>query len=169
MSIMSQSVIGIREPGALDLVQSLLRQGVSVHIRVSGNSMQPLLRGGDIVEVAPLSDLRPPKLGDILFVRSRHNTPLIHRLIWRRNQEGISHLLTKGDACASFDGFIPENNRIGRIERIVSCRVKKIIDLQTPLMRLQACLIVSAALSHHALHRLRKRKNSIAIRKDSSV
>jgi signal peptidase I len=168
MSIMSHSVIGIREPGALDLVQSLLQQGVSVHIRVSGNSMQPLLRGGELVEVAPLSDLRP-KLGDILFVRSRHNTPLIHRLIWRRNQDGISYLLTKGDACAGFDGFTPENNTIGRVERIISCRVKKIIGLQTPLMRLQACLIVSDALSHHALHRLRKRKNSIAIRKDSFV
>lgn len=149
---MSHSVIGIREPGALDLVQSLLRQGVSVHIRVSGDSMKPLLRGGELVEVAPLSDARP-KLGDILFVRSCQNAPLIHRLIWRRNQNGISHLLTKGDACAGFDGFIPANKVIGRVERIIIADQKS-ISLQVPLMRLRAVLSVSRVLLAHAWRKL---------------
>ena len=43
------SVISIRDQGALDLVRSLLEQGISVRIRVSGASMRPLLNSGEII------------------------------------------------------------------------------------------------------------------------
>lgn len=167
----SAPIIGIREPGALDLVQSLLRQGVSVRIRVSGNSMQPLLKGGETVELVPLAG-NIPKLGDILFLRDQQGNPLVHRLIWRRSRSGVRYLLTKGDACAGFDGFVPAECALGRVEQIMSSRAEQTIGLQTPLMRLQTCLIVSRALGRHALRRLRgqkERQNSIAIHKDSPV
>jgi len=142
-------VIGIRELGALDLVHTLLRQGVTVRIRVSGDSMRPLLQSGELVEVAPLRKTNP-RLGDILFIRSRWNAPIIHRLIWRRNQHGIPQLLTKGDACLNFDGFIPAGQVLGRIECIYSpSGTAAAISLRTPLMHLRAAFIVSRALLTH--------------------
>ncbi len=141
------NIIGIREPGALELVQTLLWQGVTVHIRVSGDSMRPLLHGGEIVEAASLHG-KTPHLGDILFIRSRQNAPVIHRLIWRRSRNGTEQLLTKGDACLGFDGFIPAEQVLGRVERIFYAD-QNVLSLQSPLMRLQAALIVSRVLLAH--------------------
>ena len=137
-------VIGIREPGALDLVQTLLRQGLTVRIRVSGGSMRPLLQGGELVKVAPLGHAIP-RLGDILFILSRQSTPIIHRLIWRRSRNGVPQFLTKGDACSGFDGFIPASQVLGRVEQIFFSE-QKIVSLQSPMLRLRAAFIVSRAL-----------------------
>lgn len=113
-----RAVIGIREPGSLALVQSLLKQGITVRIQVSGDSMQPLLKGGEIVEIASLFGCNP-QFGDVLFLCDRQGNPLVHRLIWRRVQNGTLHLLTKGDACVSFDGFSPADNVLGQVRRII--------------------------------------------------
>ncbi|MGR0482681.1 MAG: S24/S26 family peptidase [Candidatus Electronema sp. V4] len=146
-------IIGIREPGAFDLVQTLLRQGVMVRIRVSGDSMRPLLQGGELVEVAPLGQAIP-SLGDILFVRSRQDAPIIHRLIWQRRQNGRRQLLTKGDACPGFDGFIPVEQVLGRVDRVLISDQHS-TSLRAPAMRLRAALVVSRALLAHALRKLR--------------
>ncbi|WP_417912249.1 S24/S26 family peptidase [Candidatus Electronema sp. TJ] len=149
------SVISIHEPGALALVRSLLRQGVSVRIRVSGDSMQPLLKGGELVEIAPLTGTLP-QLGEIIFLFDQQGSPLIHRLIWRRSQNGAPHLLTKGDACVCFDGFIPAEQAAGRVLRILSDN-GEIADLRRPQERLRAALIVCRALFGHALRKIAAR------------
>ncbi len=142
------NVIGIREPGALELVQTLLRQGVTVRIRVSGDSMRPLLHSGELVEVVSLRG-KAPCLGDILFISSRQKTPVIHRLIWRRrNRHGGLQLLTKGDACLGVDGFIPAEQVLGRVERIFPAD-QNALSLHSPLMRLRAALVVSRVLLAH--------------------
>ncbi|WP_417914844.1 hypothetical protein [Candidatus Electronema sp. JM] len=108
--------------------------------------MRPLLQGGELVEVAPLRQASP-RLGDILFIRSSRNTPLIHRLIWRRSRNGVPQLLTKGDACAGFDGFIPALQVLGRVERIFfPDKNNEVISLLAPVMRLRAVLMVSRIL-----------------------
>ena len=139
-----RSIIGIREQGSLALVQSLLRQGISVRIRVSGESMQPLLKGGEIIEVVPLLGSRA-KLGDILFLCDQQNNPLVHRLIWRRFHNGMLYLLTKGDACSGFDGFIPTANMLGQVRRIIPDAGPP-INLSTPFQRFLASLIVCRIL-----------------------
>ncbi len=144
-------VIGIREPGALELVQTLLQQGVTVRIRVSGDSMRPLLHGDELVEVVSL-DGNLPRLGDILFIRSRQNDPVIHRLIWRRCKNKAQQVLTKGDACFGFDGFIPVEQVLGRVERIFLAD-QNTIRLQSSLMRLRASLVVSRTLIFYALRK----------------
>ena len=158
-----KSVISIRDHGALDLLLSLLEQGISVHIRVSGNSMKPLLNGGEIVEVAPLAE-QHPKIGDILFLCDPQNKPLVHRLIRRRYYKGVLYLQTKGDAHAGFDAFVPADRVSGRIRRIIipsdlnknkGRRAEKKIDLFTPFMRFQACFIVSHTLILYYLRRIK--------------
>lgn len=145
-------VISIREAGSLALVQSLLRQGLAVHIRVSGRSMQPLLKSGDFIEIRPLSNT--PWLGDILFLCNCQGSPLVHRLIWRRMRNGRLHLLTKGDAGLGFDGFIPADKVLGRVQRIIPDAGPP-ISLNAPLQRLQACQLVSWTLFVHALRKMR--------------
>jgi hypothetical protein len=147
-------VIGIREPGSLALVQSLLRHGVAVRIRVTGNSMQPLLKGGEIVEVEPLLK-KKPQLGDILLLCDRQGNPFVHRLIWQRMRNGTLHLLTKGDACVGFDGFSPAENVLGRVRRIIP-ETGPPISLNKPLQRLLASLIVSRTLILHALRKWKR-------------
>ena len=113
--------------------------------------MQPLLQGGEAVEVVPLVGTLP-SLGDILFFYDQQKNPLVHRLIWRRRQKSSLLLLTKGDACLSFDGFIPIENVLGRVQRILPANGKT-INLQTLSRRFQAALIVSCTLINHALRK----------------
>ena len=146
------SVISIREPDALALVQSLLQQGIVVRIRVSGNSMRPLLQSGDLVDIAPLAGI--PRLGDILFFLRKDGTPLVHRLIWQRSQGNSKLLLlTKGDSCSAFDGFIPAEQVLGRVQCIIAACSKKNIDLNRLSWCLSARLLVFRTVASHALRR----------------
>ncbi|MCI5224043.1 MAG: hypothetical protein D3924_15575, partial [Candidatus Electrothrix sp. AR4] len=77
------SSISIRDQGALDLVRFLLLQGLSVRIKVSGESMRPLLTGGEIVEILPFQAERV-RVGEIFFLCVQQDAPLMHRLIRRR-------------------------------------------------------------------------------------
>lgn len=156
-----RSVIGIREPGSLALVQSLLRQGIAVRIQVSGNSMQPLLKGGDVVEVEPLPK-KKPQLGDILFLCDQQDNPFVHRLIWRRLQNGTLHLLIKGDACTGFDGFIPADNVLGRVRQIIPDS-KPTVNLKVPLQRMLASLVVCRTLCCHILRKFNPWRKRIKI------
>lgn len=153
-------VIGIRAAGSLDAVQALLRQDIAVRIRVSGGSMQPLLKSGDIIEIKSLSAARQPRLGDILFLCNCQGNPLVHRLIWRRMHNGTLHLLTKGDAGPSFDGFIPADNVLGRVQRILLSDAGRRLNLNAPLQRLRASLIVSRTLISHVLRKLHLQRPS---------
>ena len=144
------SVISIRDPGAFDLMQSLLHQGITVRIQVSGNSMQPFLKGGEIVEIAPL-DAEYPKIGDIVLFRDQHGNPLLHRLIRRRYHNGVLHLQTKGDACTGFDRFIPAEQVFGHVRRIFTDRGA--VHVQTPLMRLRAYALAGYGIFLYTLRR----------------
>ncbi len=144
------AVISIRDQGALDLVRTLLQEGISVRIRVSGESMRPLLRSGDVVEISSMQG-RCPKLGDVVFFCTCQDAPLIHRLLRRRYYGNILYLQTKGDACCSFDSFVPVDQILGRVQRIITCREE--IDLHSPVMRLQSFRIVACTLLSYYLHR----------------
>ena len=137
------SVISIRDQGAFDLVRSLLHQGVSVRIRVSGRSMQPFLKGDELVEIVSLH-ARYPKIGDIILFRDQHGNPLLHRLVRRRYYNGVLHLQTKGDACMGVDSLVPADQVLGSIQRIVF--TDHAVDLQTPLMRWKAYLSATRSI-----------------------
>ena len=145
----ASSVIGIRDQGALDLIRSLLHQGTAVRIRVSGRSMQPLLNGEEIVEIAPLG-VQHLKIGDIVFFCDQQGNPLLHRLLRRRSYNGLLYLQTKGDSCTGFDSIVPADQVLGRIQRIIFTDRTE-VDLQTSLMRLGAYLIVVRSMMLYAL------------------
>lgn len=149
----TRSVISIHELDSLALLQSLLQQGIAIRIRVFGISMQPLLKGGELVEIVPLCGTCF-QLGDILFLCNRQGNPLIHRLIWWSFQYGMLHLLTKGDACAGFDSFVPTDRVLGRVRQIIPDGEPP-VSLDAPLLRLRSYLIVGRTLFIHTLSKLR--------------
>lgn len=61
-------------------------------VRVSGGSMYPALRDGDVVFV---SSRRKPVAGDIALLHAPGHGPVLHRVV-ERQEDGT--LLTKGDA-----------------------------------------------------------------------
>ncbi len=157
MVIAVPSIISIRDQGCLDLVRSLLLQGLSVRIKVSGKSMKPFLSGGELVEISSVQ-LRHLRKGDILFFCEQQDTLLMHRLIRCRYADKTLYLQTKGDACAEFDRFVSADQILGRVQRIflpadVAGRSNRIIDLNVLTMRLHARLIVLRTLMRYYLYR----------------
>ena len=80
----------------IELVRGVVSARGSVWIRVTGISMNPLIREGDSVLLAPLS--RGPRRGDVLFLDIERR-PLLHRV--RRIHGG--ELVTRGDATLTDD------------------------------------------------------------------
>ena len=140
------SVISIRDKGAIDLLHSLLKQGVSVRLRVSGRSMQPFLNGGEVVEIAPygMQGVRHPRIGDIVLFCNPQGNPLLHRFLWRRLHNKKIHLQTKGDACASCDTPVPVDQVLGYVRQIIF--TNHTVDLQTLRMRLTAYTVTTRTI-----------------------
>lgn len=64
---------------APELATELLAEGLDVALRVTGSSMSPFLRSGDVVTVVPVAT-QEPQTGDIV-VRQHGLRLLVHRLI----------------------------------------------------------------------------------------
>jgi peptidase S24-like protein len=78
--------------GLIDLVRTVAGAGGSVWIRVTGISMNPMIREGDSVLLTALAGL--PRRGDVVFVDAA-GTPLLHRV--HRAVNGF--VVTRGDAA----------------------------------------------------------------------
>lgn len=87
----------VLSPGALlELVRGVVGSGGSIWIRVTGISMNPVLREGDSVLLA--APRRRVRRGDVVFL-DVEGTPLLHRV--RRHEAGV--LVTRGDAACRDD------------------------------------------------------------------
>lgn len=82
--------------GLLELVRGIVVSGGSLWIRVTGISMNPIIREGDSVLL--VRPRRAPRRGDVVFVDVR-GMPVLHRV--RRNTAGV--LVTRGDATTRDD------------------------------------------------------------------
>ncbi len=146
------ALISIREQGALELIRTLLQQGITVRMRVSGVSMLPFLRAGDLVEISPLYE-KKLRRGDIVFFCDRQNNPLVHRLHRCWYSSKVLHLQTKGDACAGYDPPVAVHQVFGRVQRIITDRKKS--NLQTPTFYLRSRLLVTRASMLFFLRRIK--------------
>ncbi|HPH98035.1 MAG TPA: S26 family signal peptidase [Anaerolineaceae bacterium] len=91
-----------------ELLIHAIQAGQPVRLRVTGTSMQPLLRPGDFITVAPVENaaLHP---GEILLLRREHDF-VTHRLLFCLPQG----LFTKGDACLRPDPLFDRAQVLGR-------------------------------------------------------
>lgn len=98
--------------------RDLLDGGLSLRVRVTGRSMAPFLKGGEVVTIkkVPQSELRR---GDLVFVGSHPCSPVLHRLI-RKKKVGKGRLVfqTRGDALRSFDPPVLPDDILGKVCKI---------------------------------------------------
>ena len=86
--------------GLTEVVRAVVGAGGSLWIRVTGISMNPLVREGDSVLLARLT--RPVRRGDVLFL-DVEGRPLLHRV--RRIASG--RIVTRGDSALTDDAPVP--------------------------------------------------------------
>ena len=97
------------------IVESLLRQDTPVSFVADGPSMHPTLRGGDVVRVTPLSDVRLRRGHIVLFLQS--NRVMLHRYI--RPMRG-------GDVCfMAGDATIRGGEQVARAQMVGIARTRE--------------------------------------------
>jgi hypothetical protein len=111
------------------LVADLLRRGTPTELTVHGASMRPLIRGGDVLLVAPASTVAQ---GDVAVV-ARDGRLVAHRVVV------ASPLRMEGDALDGADLPTRDQELLGRVVAIR--RGAREIRLRSPVGRL---------LSHHS-------------------
>jgi translation initiation factor IF-1 len=99
------------------LAAELLEAGHDLRVRVSGNSMRPFLKDGDVVTIrkTPLAAL---KKGDILFCRCDNDVLILHRLLKTQNDgsapDGMLFYI-KGDALDRMDSPVAAGQCLGKV------------------------------------------------------
>jgi len=119
--------------------------------------MKPSLHGGDAVQLTSLVGTAP-RIGDMILFCDSQGNPLLHRLVRRYCYKGDIWLQAKGDACVGFDEMVPLSQVLGRVRQIIchsDGEPKKIKNLESPFMRLNALIIVGSSWIFYYLRRLK--------------
>jgi len=132
------SSLTLSEPEKLVLFEDILNDGISLRVKVTGRSMAPFLRGGELLTIkkADASSLRK---GDLIFFKNQYGSPIIHRIIkTSRGPTAVNTFQTKGDALMVFDEPVCEDKILGKvclIERIGPHGELKSIDMESLIRR----------------------------------
>jgi hypothetical protein len=98
----------------LDMIQSVLGRGSSIQIMAKGRSMTPFIKDSDTLILLP-APAGSPGLGDVVAFKSTQDNKLaIHRVV-KKLHNGY---WIKGDSCSEPDGFIPQKDILGVVNRI---------------------------------------------------
>ena len=98
------------------LLAEVLRRFGEIRLRVSGTSMLPAIRPGDILIVGRCT-IDELGSGDVVLFRSGERL-FAHRVARTCVGEGPSVLITKGDALMSDDPPLPFSQVLGRVTAI---------------------------------------------------
>jgi hypothetical protein len=94
------------------LLADLLRRGSAVRLEVTGHSMSPFIRSGDVVTIEPLLGHRPAP-GEIVALVSEGRLR-VHRLVgWDRGRA-----LFRGDVATEADPAASPDDLLGRVTRV---------------------------------------------------
>jgi signal peptidase I len=118
-SISSPELIG---PEKIKLFEDILNCGLTLRVKVTGKSMAAVLQGGEILTIkkAPASSLH---LGDLIFFKTLHGVPLLHRIVRKQRKRDMFIFQTKGDALITMDQPVTEHNILGKV-----CRIEKLFS-----------------------------------------
>lgn len=118
-------------------------------LTVQGSSMQPLLRQGDKVTVAPV-DPAKIRFGDIVCIGV---PPVCHRVITKFKRNGEPFVLEKGDHVR-LGTVAPLHHVTGKVISVHKTKTGKTISLATPRWFLFNMLMAAFALSVHGISML---------------
>lgn len=88
-----------------EILRLLLDEGLVTRLRLTGASMSPLLRQGDLVILAPPGG-RPIRAGDVVAFVADGRRLVIHRAV----AAGHGRIHTRGDALGHGDRPLPEDD-----------------------------------------------------------
>ncbi len=94
------------------LLRELLSEGLPVCVQVTGGSMSPFLRTGDLITVAPRRQAGI-RFGDVVAALSVSRL-VVHRVVTRRS----SGYITQGDARRRPDVPVADEDVLGRITKV---------------------------------------------------
>lgn len=98
------------------ILKSYLTTNQDLTLKVTTNSMRPLIDSGDLIVVSPCGFNRL-KRGDIILY-SQNGTLICHRLIYKEKNKQSPFLITKGDSEFYFGKCLDFNNFLGRVTKI---------------------------------------------------
>ena len=94
------------------LLADLQRAGSAVRLEVTGHSMSPLIRSGDVVTIEPLSGRRPA-FGEVVALAPEGRLR-IHRVVgWDRGR-----VVSRGDVAPEADPAMSVDDVLGRVTRV---------------------------------------------------
>ena len=102
------------------LLEEILEQGKTIQISLSGMSMFPFLRHGDIVQIETV-DVEKLKIGDVIVFKTEDKW-VAHRLIKRNIKQNLFY--TRGDGKTVKDIPITPEQIKGVVTKIVKSRWK---------------------------------------------
>lgn len=132
----------------IHLFEDILNSGLSLRTQVTGISMTPFLRGGEILTIKKIgsSSLRT---GDLIFFKDLRGLPILHRIVRKKHKGDISIFQTKGDALISIDGPVTGDSILGKVciieNKLASGKIKH-IDMGSPYQRIINYLLAKKSL-----------------------
>jgi signal peptidase I len=121
----------------ISLFEDVLNRGLTLRTQVTGLSMTPFLRGGEILTIKKVGS-SPLRIGDLIFFKDRRGFPVLHRIVRKEREKDISIFQTKGDALLSMDDRVFSHDVLGkvcRIEKKLTGGKTKHIDMESFLQR----------------------------------
>ena len=99
----------------LELIKAILARDVPVRFRALGSSMEPFIKSGDVITVAPLHN-HHPRIGQVVaFIHPESNKLVVHRVVAKKDDD----VFIQGDSDHNFpDGLVPKENLIGSVTRL---------------------------------------------------
>jgi signal peptidase I len=108
-----------------------LGKGKTFTFTVTGNSMHPLIREGDPIQIEQCKP-RDLSMGDIITFK-KDDLYVTHRVLWIMRRRDGTTLLTKGDNEITIDPLVLPNQIVGKAVAIK--RANRTLDLKSPCWR----------------------------------
>ena len=105
----------LRDRAGCALIVQSLRAGREIRLRVTGTSMLPAVRPGDVLRVRPRTSA---EVGQIAMFE-RDGRLFAHRVIAQIGSHGRLQLITRGDALAVCDPPVSADEMLGEVATII--------------------------------------------------
>ncbi len=127
------------------ITQKVLGREKTLRFKAKGISMSPLIKDGDILEIAPVNrgEIR---VGDVIFYRAEKGRTVAHRVIERIIEDGRLVFLAKGDSNVGEGEEVHPEKIMGRVRAIERNGRKTRIDYGLNRLMRISYLMISPSL-----------------------
>lgn len=100
------------------LFADILEQGLDLRLKVTGRSMAPFIKSGEIVILHKV-ETDSLRCGDIIYFTDATGKAVMHRIISKEiKKTGKAYFATKGDALLQHDAPIPEDQILAKAKYV---------------------------------------------------